>query len=256
MATPWLRAARRTSSLVASQVSGTGAASTAAGSTRSGSVVDRLELRVATGDGQLAAPGRGSRGPCGPPTSSSPSRPCAAARRRRGRGPWRPRGPGPGRGPASTRPGLVAQPRPPPRALAEGLHPVPHHRPQVDRHEGLDVRPVLDHPARLLLRGPPEHLGVVGTHPREQRHVVGPLEHVDRVDLEHAGAREGAGEGAHRRGGVARIAEPLGDQGDPPRLGAAQRFGRRHAATYGRATTDDRSERVRGCRGASRARRT
>ena len=51
--------------------------------------------------------------------------------------------------------------------------------------------------------------GVIWTHPREQRHVVGALEHVDRVDLQHTGARERAREGAHRRGGVARVAEAL-----------------------------------------------
>ena len=41
-----------------------------------GQVVDRLELRVAAGDGEVARRRRGSRAPCGPPTSSSPSRPC------------------------------------------------------------------------------------------------------------------------------------------------------------------------------------
>ena len=168
-------------------------------------------------------PGRGSRAPCGSPTSSSPSRPSCrgppSSRSRAVEGP-------PSRTWSRTRSTIAEvglHPRPPPRAVAEELHPGPHHRPQLDRHEGLDVRPVLDHPARLLLRGPLEHVGVVGTHPREQRHVVGPLEHVDRVDLQHAGAGEGAREGAHRGGGVARVAEPLGDEGDAARLRPAQR---------------------------------
>ena len=54
MATPWLRAARRTSSLVDSKAVGTGAARTSARQHPLGEVVDGLELRVAAGDGQVA----------------------------------------------------------------------------------------------------------------------------------------------------------------------------------------------------------
>ena len=116
------------------------------------------------------------------------------------------------------------------------VHPVLHERPQVDGHERLDVRPVLHHPPRPLLCGPRQQagarVGVVGTHPGVERHVVRPLEHVDRVDLQHPGARQGAVEGPHRRPGVRLVEEALGGQRDPTGLGTAQRLGlslgRRH----------------------------
>ena len=106
---------------------------------------------------------------------------------------------------------------------AVGRHPVLHHRPQLDRHQRLHVRPVLDQPARLLLGGAGQQRRVVGAHPREQRHVVRPLEHVDRVDLEHAGPLERARERPHRRRGVPRVEEPLRGQRDPAGLGARER---------------------------------
>ena len=222
MATPWLRAARRTSSLVASNASGDRRRQDRGGQHPLGHVVDRLELRVARGDREVAHQVEvvqrlaGLRPVPAPVDLLARTAVVEVAR---------------GRGPAVA--DLVEDsvdvaevglhPRPPPRAVAEELHARSHHRPQLDRHERLDVRPVLHHPARLLLRGPLEHAGVVGTHPREQRHVVGALEHVDRVDLQHACAGEGAREGAHRGSGVARVAEPLGDEGDAAGLRLAQR---------------------------------
>ena len=113
---------------------------------------------------------------------------------------------------------------PPPLVLAVAVagHPVSHHRPEVDRHVGLDVRPVLHHPPWPGLRRPADQVDVVGTHPGVERHVVGPLQHVDRVDLQHAGARQGAREGAHGRLLVGRVEEALGRQRDPTRLGLGE----------------------------------
>ena len=55
-----------------------------------------------------------------------------------------------------------------------------------------------------------EQLDVVGTHPREQRHVVRPLQHVDRVDLQQPGAPQGpAQEPAVGHPGRGRIEEAL-----------------------------------------------
>ena len=68
--------------------------------------------------------------------------------------------------------------------------------------------------------GAREQLHVVGPHPRVERHQVGAGEHVDGVDLEHAGAGEGATERPHRRGRVRRVEEALGGERDPARLGA------------------------------------
>ncbi len=65
-------------------------------------------------------------------------------------------------------------------------------------------------------------LDVVGPHPGVERHVVGPLKDVDRVDLEHARAGQGAVKRAHRGHRVAPVEEALGAQRDPPRLGLAQ----------------------------------
>ena len=186
-----------------------------------GQVVDQLELAVAAGDREVADQEEVVERLAWSPTSSSPSGPSRAARRRRGRARSRPRASATSASSRSARSSSTSSHHLP-SLRAVGLHPVLHHRPQLDRHERLDVRPVLHHPARLLLRGPRQQVGVVGTHPREQRHVVRPLQHVDRVDLEHAGAREGARERAHRRRRVTRVAEPLGGQRDAAGLRPGQ----------------------------------
>ncbi len=123
---------------------------------------------------------------------------------------------------------LVGDHRAPPlvATVAVARHPMPHQRPQLDRHERLDVRPVLHQAARPALGRAADQVDVVGTHPGVERHVVGALQHVDRVDLEHAGAGQRAREGAHRRRVVGRVEEALGGQRDPAGLGLGQR-GRR-----------------------------
>ena len=75
-----------------------------------------------------------------------------------------------------------------------------------------------------------QQVDVVRAHPGVQRHVVGALEHVDRVDLEHAGALEGALEGAHRGRRVRLVEEALGGERDPARLRDAQRLHAREAS--------------------------
>ena len=114
------------------------------------------------------------------------------------------------------------------------------------------------------LRGPLQHR-CVGPDPGEQRQVVGPLQDVDRVDLEHAGPVDHPRAGAHRRAGGARVGEPLGGERDPPGLGAAQGQSWRHAAGLApcRRSRSAGPARARGCesggqgrRGASRGRRT
>ena len=114
----------------------------------------------------------------------------------------------------------------PPLELAIGVvvHPEPHHRPQLDRHERLDVRPVLDHPPRPALRRAPEQVHVVGAHPGVERHEVRALEHVDRVDLQHPRARERALERAHGRRLVPLVGEPLRGERDPAGLREAERL--------------------------------
>ncbi len=118
---------------------------------------------------------------------------------------------------------LVGDRVPPEPALLHVAHPVAHVRPQLDRHERRDVCPVLHDPARVALGRTRQQVRVVGPHAGEQRHVVRPLQHVDRVDLQHRGARERAVEGAHRRHRVPRVAEPLRHQRDPSRLRLRQR---------------------------------
>jgi hypothetical protein len=99
-----------------------------------------------------------------------------------------------------------------------------HHRPQLDRHERLDVRPVLQDPAPFATgAGALEQPDVVGPHPGVEGHEVGAGEHVDGVDLEHAGALHGADERPHRRDGMGRVEEPLRGERDPSRLGVAER---------------------------------
>ncbi len=231
MATPCDRAARRTSSRSASALLGVGAASTAAGSTRSGTSYSTSNCWCAR-RWRRHPPGRGSRGPCAPATSSSPSAPwCAAPRLNsasRSRAVTGPRSRTAARTPGS-RAGSAVKPHLP-RCCAVRRHPVLHHRPQVDGHERLDVGPVLHHPARPALGSPAQQVDVVRAHPRVERHVVGALEDVDRVHLQDAGAAQGALERAHRGGRVRAVREALGGQCDPARLQGAEAV--RHA-THG-----------------------
>ena len=209
-----------------------------------GQVVDDLELGAPAGDREVADQEQVVEHPPGvrpvPPPVSPGARPAELSVELPG-----------GRGPAvpdrgeqrllQLRVGLQDAPL---AALGPVVvHPVPHHRPQVDRHERLDVGPELHDPARPALSGPTQQLDVVGPHPGEQRHVVRALQDVDGVHLQHAGARQRARERAHGRDGVPRVPEPLGGQGDPARL----RRGEDHA---------HRPAGLTGCRAASRARRT
>src|SRR5690606_11702055 len=82
--------------------------------------------------------------------------------------------------------------------------------------------PVLHDPARRLLRGALQQRGGVGAHAAVQRHVVRPPQHVDRIDLQHPGARERAREGAQRRRGVAPVGEALRGQRDAACLRTVQ----------------------------------
>ena len=124
-------------------------------------------------------------------------------------------------------------------ACAVVVHPVAHGRPEVDRHVGLHVRPVLDD-ATLPPRGrAAEQVDVVGTHPGIERHEVGALQHVDAVDLEDAGPGHGPVEGAQRRRRVPRVGEALRRQRDPARLGKGQRLRGVHRVNLCAATDRD-----------------
>ena len=138
---------------------------------------------------------------------------------------------------------LLADLAPPPLVLlgAVGVHPEPHHRPQLDRHQRLHVRPVLDQPPRLPGAGSGQQVDVVGTHAGVQRHEVRSLQHVDRVDLQHAGAFDGAAQGAQGRRVVGLVEESLRRQRDPPGLRLRERC--HHAATLTTAT-DTASRRI------------
>ena len=146
---------------------------------------------------------RAGRAPCAPPTSSSPS--C----------PWR-------RGVPSSRSRAVTGPRLSTslstRSRSIGSMPG-HHlnsrpakcaiRNRITGHSstGMNACTCAQYsttPARPALGRAPQQVDVVGPHPGVERHVVRALEHVDRVDLEHAGARRGCAVKVRRVGGGCR----------------------------------------------------
>ena len=249
MATPCDAAARRTSSRCASAGSGVGVPAP-----RPAAPARARRRRTRTAEfaprPRGRRPGRGSRAPCGSPTSSSPSCPCAGAPRRRARSPSTPRarGPPPGSGPPARR--LDAASRP--SAGARGSASI---RCCITGHSSTGMKACTCAQYSTIRRGcrsdaRREQLGVVGPHPGEQRHVVGPHQHVDRVDLEHPGAGQRARERAHRRDRVARVAEALRAERDPTGLAAAQRLHGVDPSGQARTVT------LRAGRAASRGRRT
>ncbi len=222
MATPCERAARRISSLFASASVGAGLSRCSRRDDPLGEVVADLELAVATRDRDVAhhehvVEGASAGRPVPPPVHLLPRQAVVevAGGRCSAIGDLREQAVGELLGDDAAPP-LVA-------AVAVARHPVSHHRPQVDRHERLDVGPVLHHPAWPALRRAAYEVDVVGTHACVERHVVGPLQHVHGVDLEHTGAVQGARERSHRRRGVARVEEALGRQRDATRLGPRER---------------------------------
>jgi GNAT superfamily N-acetyltransferase len=113
----------------------------------------------------------------------------------------------------------------PPGVLLGSRHPPAQVRVQPDRQEGRLVRPELEQVVPPVGQRVERRPGV-GTEPAEEREVVGPAEHVDRVDLHH-GELLGRPAQLTRAGlpGRTRIREPLGGQGDPPRQGGGQPVG-------------------------------
>ena len=65
-------------------------------------------------------------------------------------------------------------------------------------------------PLLRVIGGIVEKAAVVGAEPREQRHVVGPHQHVDRIDLEQLRPRQGAGHMSTRSARPGGFAEALG----------------------------------------------
>ena len=113
--------------------------------------------------------------------------------------------------------GEAGQPRPRVPGCRPGHSPA-HQRVGLHREERLLVRPVLEQGA-LLVGKPFQHVPRVGAEPGEQRQVVGPHQHVDRVDLEQPDPPQDpahvAGVDPARRPPVG---EPLGGQRHPARL--------------------------------------
>jgi hypothetical protein len=105
-------------------------------------------------------------------------------------------------------------------ALAGVVHPPPHEGLGLDRHERGLMAPVLEQPGPFPPRQVFKGLARIGAEAREERQVVRPDEHVDRVDLQNAEAADHPQQvvAADRACG-ARSREALGAQGDAPRLG-------------------------------------
>src|SRR5674476_695931 len=80
------------------------------------------------------------------------------------------------------------------------------------------MRPIFEKPARGTTICAVQQVTVVGAEPREQRHVVRPYEHIDRVDLEETEARNHLAKMSRRDRLGTVLGESLRSQRDPPGL--------------------------------------